>query len=73
MIAIHRDHTKVMDPVERILAEPVSASRINLFHSCRLKFYFRYVLKITKPASPALHVGKTVHAMLQEWRNALWL
>jgi CRISPR/Cas system-associated exonuclease Cas4 (RecB family) len=73
MIAIHRDHTKVMDPVERILAEPVSASRINLFHSCRLKFYFRYVLKITKPSSPALHVGKTVHAMLQEWSKRRWM
>jgi CRISPR/Cas system-associated exonuclease Cas4 (RecB family) len=73
MIAIHRDHAKVIDPVERILAEPVSASRINLFHSCRLKFYFRYVLKITKPSSPALHVGKTVHAMLQEWSKRRWM
>ena len=73
MIAIHPDHTKVMDPVERILGEPVSASRINLFHSCRLKFYFRYVLKLTKPASPALHVGKTVHAMLQEWSKRRWM
>ena len=73
MIAIHPEHAAVTDPVERILGEPVSASRINLFHSCRLKFYFRYVLKLTKPASPALHVGKTVHAMLQEWSKRRWM
>jgi hypothetical protein len=29
------------DPVQRLLEKPVSASRLNLFHSCRLKFYFR--------------------------------
>ena len=62
-----------LDPVEKILTEPVSASRVNLFHNCRLKFYFRYVLKLNKPTSPALHVGKTVHAMLQEWSKQRWL
>jgi RecB family exonuclease len=51
----------------------INASRVNLFHSCRLKFYFRYVLKLKKPTSAALHVGKTVHAMLQEWSKQRWL
>ena len=32
-----------------ILEEPVSASRINCFHSCRMKFFFRYIQKIQKP------------------------
>jgi putative RecB family exonuclease len=73
MIAIHPDHSSVVDPVTRILAEPVSATRLNLFHSCRLKFYFRYVLKLSKPTSSALHVGKTVHAMLQEWSKRRWM
>ena len=73
MIAFHPDHSPVMDPVQRILTEPVSASRLNLFHSCRLRFYFRYVLKLTKPASPALYVGKAVHAMLQEWSKRRWM
>jgi CRISPR/Cas system-associated exonuclease Cas4 (RecB family) len=73
MIAIHPEHSAVMDPVARILDEPVSASRLNLFHSCRLKFYFRYVLKLPKAASPALHVGKTVHSMLQEWSKRRWI
>ena len=48
-----------------ILEEPVSASRINCFHSCRMKFFFRYVQKIQKPASAALHLGSSVHKALQ--------
>jgi len=56
-----------------ILEEPVSASRINLFHSCRLKFYYRYVLKLIKPVNSALHVGKAVHYGLQEWSQRRWL
>ena len=56
-----------------VLDEPVSASRLNLFHSCRLKFYFRYVEKIQKPASAALHVGKAVHAGLQQWSKRRWM
>ena len=56
-----------------LLDEPVSASRLTLFHSCRLKFFFRYVEKIQKPASAALHVGKAVHAGLQEWSKRRWM
>jgi RecB family exonuclease len=73
MIALDPQHSSEMDPVTRVLEEPVSASRLNLFHSCRLKFYFRYILRLSKPASPALHVGKTVHAMLQEWSKRRWM
>jgi RecB family exonuclease len=72
MIQINPEITE-LDPVEKILREPVSASRVNLFHSCRLKFYFRYVLKLKKPTSAALYVGKTVHAMLQEWSKQRWM
>jgi RecB family exonuclease len=56
-----------------ILEEPVSASRINCFHSCRMKFFFRYVQKIQKPASAALHSGSSVHKALQEWSQRRWL
>ena len=56
-----------------LVDEPVSASRLNLFHSCRLKFFFRYVAKIQKPASAALHVGKAVHAGLQHWSKRRWM
>lgn len=54
------------------LARTVSASRLNCFHTCRLKFYFRYVAGLTKPTSPALFVGKAVHAVLQSWNLARW-
>ena len=56
-----------------VLEEPVSASRINCFHSCRLKFYFRYIQKIRKPVSAALHLGSSVHKALQEWSQRRWL
>ena len=58
--------------VPSVLDEPVSASRINCFHGCRLKFYFRYIQKLTKPVGSALFVGKAVHHALQEWSNRRW-
>jgi len=61
------------ESVSDILEEPVSASRINCFHSCRQKFFFRYVQKIQKPASAALHVGKAVHHALQQWSRRRWM
>ena len=54
------------------LQKRISASRLTLFLSCRLKFFFRYVLGLTKPKSPALHVGSTVHAVLKAWNKARW-
>ena len=55
-----------------VLDEPVSASRLTLFHSCRLKFFFRYVQRLVKPVSPALFVGQAVHHALQAWSNRRW-
>ncbi|MGV3660978.1 MAG: RecB family exonuclease [Prosthecobacter sp.] len=55
------------------LQEKVSASRLSLFLQCRLKFYFRYVLRLTKPKTPSLHVGNSVHAVLKKWNKARWL
>jgi CRISPR/Cas system-associated exonuclease Cas4 (RecB family) len=54
------------------LLAKVSASRLQTFHQCRLKFYFRYVLALKKPKSPALHVGSAVHFVLQTWNRARW-
>lgn len=56
----------------RNLQETVSASRLNTFLQCRLKFFFRYVAKLSKPKSPALHVGQAVHAVLKVWHKARW-
>lgn len=59
------------NPIET-LQKTVSASRLNCWLSCRLKFFFRYVQEITKPPTPALHVGAIVHLVLQQWNMARW-
>jgi CRISPR/Cas system-associated exonuclease Cas4 (RecB family) len=54
------------------LVQSVSASRLNCWQQCRLKFYFRYVLNIRKRLTPSLHIGKVAHAVLQFWNMARW-
>jgi putative RecB family exonuclease len=65
--------TRAEEQVLVNLQSTVSASRLTLFLQCRLKFYFRYVLGLPKPKTPALHVGHTVHAVLESWHKARWL
>jgi putative RecB family exonuclease len=61
-------------PADRIaeLLKTTSASRLGTWQKCRLLFYFRYVLKIKKPPTPALHAGSVVHLVLQAWNKARW-
>jgi hypothetical protein len=59
------------NPIET-LQKTVSASRLNCWLQCRLKFFFRYVEQITKPPTPALHVGSVVHLVLQAWNMGRW-
>lgn len=59
------------NPIET-LQKTVSASRLSCWLSCRLKFFFRYIQQITKPPTPALHVGSMVHLVLQHWNMARW-
>jgi putative RecB family exonuclease len=54
------------------LRSTISASRLGLFLQCRLKFYFRYVAQVQKPATPSKHAGSTAHAVLQHWNLARW-
>lgn len=54
------------------LQATVSASRLNCFLSCRLKFFFRYVMQIPKAKTAALHVGAAVHAVLKAWNKSRW-
>jgi putative RecB family exonuclease len=54
------------------LQKTVSPSRLSLFLSCRLKFWFRYVAQIKKPKTAALHVGSAVHSVLKAWNKARW-
>ena len=59
------------NPIET-LERTVSASRLNCWLGCRLKFYFRYVQQIPKPKTASLHVGSVVHLILQAWNMARW-
>jgi CRISPR/Cas system-associated exonuclease Cas4 (RecB family) len=54
------------------LTQTVSASRLSTWQRCRLQFYFRYVSGIQKAPSPALHIGTTIHTVLQQWNLARW-
>lgn len=72
MIAVAPENGSDIKTRLEVLTEEVSASRLGLWTSCRLKFYFKYVAQITKPATPALHAGKTVHAVLQAWNLGRW-
>ena len=60
------------DQIITKLQQKVSASKLSLFQSCRLKFWFRYVLGLRKPKTAALHVGVAVHAVLSDWNRARW-
>ena len=54
------------------LLRSVSASRLSLFQSCRLRFFFRYVLGFTRPKAATLHLGASVHQVLRAWNRARW-
>jgi CRISPR/Cas system-associated exonuclease Cas4 (RecB family) len=56
----------------RELQQTISASRLSLWLGCKLKFYFRYILKTKKPPTPSMHCGSTVHAVLQAWNMSRW-
>jgi hypothetical protein len=54
------------------LQQTVSASRLALWHSCRLKFFFRCIKQIKEPPTPSMHPGATVHAALQARNMSRW-
>lgn len=78
MIATLSEPVPAPEPIPSIqhrvreLGETISASRLNLWASCRLKFYFRYVEKLVKPPSRSMHAGSSVHAVLQAWNMSRW-
>ena len=73
MIALVENGVSHGEPsVVETLHKTVSASRLNCWLQCRLKFYFRYVQKLTKPKTAALHYGSVVHLVLQQWNLARW-
>src|SRR5262249_15994824 len=76
-LADHEEKTAAADQPagQRTIAEltkTVSASRLSTWQRCRLQFYFRYIAGIQKSPTPALHIGTTVHTVLQQWNLARW-
>lgn len=71
-ITVRQPETQIAISPDNDLTATVSASRLALFHQCRLKFFFRYVLRLKKPKTVALHVGSVIHAVLQIWNKARW-
>lgn len=50
----------------------ISPTGAKAYLACSLKFYFERVLRLPAPTSPALHLGKAIHAALQRFHLALW-
>ena len=50
----------------------ISPTAAKNYLSCSLRFWFEKVARIRKPVSPALHLGKAVHAALQAFHLARW-
>jgi putative RecB family exonuclease len=59
-------------PVSSTLPDYISPSAAKSYLACSLRFYFERVLRIKKPTTPALHLGKSVHAALQAFHLARW-
>lgn len=70
-VRVRQERPSKPRPLDDLL-KSVSASRLILFHQCRLKFFFRYVLGLVKSKNSALFVGSTVHFVLRAWNRARW-
>ena len=62
----------VLEPPAKSTEPTVSATRLNTWLGCRLKYYFKYVLRLKTPKTAALYVGSTVHLVLKQWNRARW-
>ena len=54
------------------LPEYISPSAAKSYLGCSLRFYFERVIRIERPTSVALHLGKSIHAALQAFHLARW-
>ncbi len=54
------------------LPQHISPTAAKSYLSCSLRFWFERVACIRKPTTPALHLGKAVHAALQSFHLARW-
>ena len=59
-------------PCSNNLPQHISPTAAKSYLGCSLRFWFERVVGIKKPTSPALHLGKVVHAALQAFHLARW-
>ena len=64
--------TTGLAPYAGTLPSHISATAAKNYLSCSLRFWFEKVACIRKPVTPALHLGKAVHAALQAFHLARW-
>ncbi|MFM2296610.1 MAG: hypothetical protein RL117_317 [Verrucomicrobiota bacterium] len=74
MIASLQDapFTTGLTPWAQTLPQHISPTAAKSYLSCSLRFWFERVACIKKPTTPALHLGKAVHAALQSFHLARW-
>jgi putative RecB family exonuclease len=63
--------TGLLPPVGS-LPTHISPTSAQNYLSCSLRFWFEKVACIRKPVTPALHLGKAIHAALQAFHLARW-
>lgn len=61
-----------LKPCAQTLPQHISPTAAKSYLSCSLRFWFERVACIRKPTTPALHLGKVVHAALQAFHLARW-
>jgi putative RecB family exonuclease len=67
-----RPFTTGLTPWAQSLPQHISPTAAKSYLSCSLRFWFERVACIKKPTTPALHLGKAVHAALQAFHLARW-
>jgi putative RecB family exonuclease len=64
--------TTGLTPWAQTLPQHISPTAAKSYLSCSLRFWFERVACIRKATTPALHLGKAVHAALQAFHLASW-
>ncbi|HEY9815239.1 MAG TPA: PD-(D/E)XK nuclease family protein [Candidatus Obscuribacterales bacterium] len=63
---------KEQSELPRMLPTHISPTAAKSYLNCSLRFYFERVACLPRPTSPALHLGKAIHAALQSFHLARW-
>ena len=60
------------NPEAGTLPDHISPTAAKSYLGCSLRYWFERVLRLPKPTSVSLHLGKSVHAALQAFHLARW-